>query len=76
MVAGAQSISNNDLLELDVDVLVPAALEDQITEANANNIQARTIVEVANGPITNAADEILDQKILPWCRIFLPMAVA
>ncbi|GBF82132.1 Glu/Leu/Phe/Val family dehydrogenase [Aphanothece sacrum] len=57
-----QSISNDELLALDVDVLIPAALENQITENNAHNIKAKYIFEVANGPITSAADDILDQK--------------
>jgi len=51
-----------DLLELDVDVLVPAALENQITEENAERIKARIIAEGANGPTTVEADEILDRK--------------
>ncbi len=55
-------ITNADLLTLDVDILIPAALENQITAANANQIQARYIFEVANGPITSEADAILDQK--------------
>jgi glutamate dehydrogenase (NADP+) len=55
-------LSNAELLELDVDVLIPAALENQITEANAPRIRARTIFEVANGPITSAADPILEQQ--------------
>jgi glutamate dehydrogenase (NADP+) len=55
-------ISNEDLLTLNVDILIPAALENQITEANADKIQAKYIFEVANGPITSAADEILDKK--------------
>lgn len=53
------AISNAELLELDVDILIPAALENQITAANAARIKARTIVEVANGPTTPEADEIL-----------------
>lgn len=55
-------ISNEDLLTLDVDILIPAALENQITETNADRIKAKYIFEVANGPITSAADEILDKK--------------
>jgi len=55
-------ITNQQLLELDVDVLIPAALENQITAANAPNIKAKYIFEVANGPITSAADQILDAK--------------
>jgi len=50
------------LLELDVDILIPAALEDQITEDNAANIKAKLIAECANGPITVEADAILDEK--------------
>ena len=55
----ADTITNEELLELDVDVLIPAALENQITENNVNNIMAKTIVEVANGPTTSAADKVL-----------------
>jgi len=58
----AEKISNEKLLELDVDVLVPAAMEDQITKHNANNIKAKLIVEGANGPIAASADDILNQK--------------
>ena len=50
------------LLELDVDILIPAALENQITEENAPNVKARMIAECANGPVTVEADEILDKK--------------
>jgi glutamate dehydrogenase (NADP+) len=55
----ADQISNLDLLELDVDLLIPAALEGQITADNAPRIRAPTIVEVANGPITSEADQAL-----------------
>ncbi|MBC8870727.1 MAG: Glu/Leu/Phe/Val dehydrogenase [Planctomycetes bacterium] len=58
----ADSITNEELLELDVDILIPAALENQITAANANRIQAPIIVEVANGPTTSDADQILNQQ--------------
>lgn len=57
-----QRISNEDLLELDVTVLIPAALENQITKENAHRIKAKLIVEAANGPVTLEADEILEQK--------------
>ena len=57
-----KTISNEELLELDVDVLVPAALEGVITEKNAENIKARVILELANGPTVTAADEILEKR--------------
>ena len=57
-----EQITNDELLELDVDVLVLGALENQITLLNADKIKARTIVEVANGPVTPQADEILEEK--------------
>jgi glutamate dehydrogenase (NAD(P)+) len=56
---GAENISNSELLELDVVVLFPAALENQITGTNAENIKARIVAELANGPTTPEADEIL-----------------
>ena len=58
----AEKVSNAKLLELDVDILIPAALENQITEANAEKIKADIIVEVANGPITYAADQVLNKN--------------
>jgi len=59
---GTEEISNEDLLTLDVDVLIPAALEAQITSRNANDVRARVIVEGANGPTTPDADLILGEK--------------
>ena len=56
---GAKNITNAELLELDVTVLFPAALENQITGANAGNVKARIVAELANGPTTPEADEIL-----------------
>lgn len=56
------TITNEELLALDVDILIPAALENQITAENADAIQARYIFEVANGPITSEADRILEAK--------------
>jgi glutamate dehydrogenase (NADP+) len=55
-------LSNEELLALDVDVLIPAALENVINEANADNIKAKYIFEAANGPITSAADQVLEAK--------------
>jgi glutamate dehydrogenase (NAD(P)+) len=59
---GADAISNEELIELDCDVLVPAALEDQITARNAPNVKARLIVEGANGPTQPEADHILADR--------------
>jgi glutamate dehydrogenase (NAD(P)+) len=56
---GMEQISNEELLEMDVDVLIPAAIENVITERNAPNIKARIVAELANGPTTPEADDIL-----------------
>jgi glutamate dehydrogenase (NADP+) len=58
----AEAISNAELLTLDVDVLIPAAIENQITEANMDAIRADAVLEMANGPTTPTADEHLAQK--------------
>jgi glutamate dehydrogenase (NADP+) len=55
-------VSNADLLTLDVDILIPAALENQITDHNASSVQAQFIFEVANGPVSSAGDRILEEK--------------
>lgn len=60
--SGAEMISNEDLLMSDVDVLVPAAMEDVITTKNAHNIKAKLIVEGANGPTSAQADSIINEK--------------
>ncbi len=57
-----ETLNNEELLTLDVDILIPAALENQITEVNANSVKARHIFEVANGPIASGADEILEDN--------------
>jgi glutamate dehydrogenase (NAD(P)+) len=59
---GAEAVTNEELLLLDCDVLAPCALEQVITEENAAQVKAKIIVEGANGPVTPAADEILEDK--------------
>jgi glutamate dehydrogenase (NAD(P)+) len=58
----AEPISNAELLELDVDFLIPAATENQITRANTDRIRARFILEGANGPTTLEADAVLERR--------------
>jgi glutamate dehydrogenase/leucine dehydrogenase len=59
---GAKSVSNDELLELDVDILIPAAFENTITEQVARKAKAKIILELANGPITPEAEKILLKK--------------
>lgn len=59
---GAAVITNEELLTLDVKVLIPAALENQVTENNVDSIKAEVIVEAANGPVSPEADEVLAEK--------------
>jgi len=55
-------VTTKQLLELPCDILVPAALENQITRANAGKIKAKVVLELANGPVTTEADEKLNKK--------------
>jgi len=56
---GATDLTNEELLEVDCDILIPAALENQITARNAANVKAKIVAEAANGPTTPEADDIL-----------------
>ena len=62
---GEQTLSNEDLLELDVTLLIPAAVGNVITRNNAEDLRAEMIVEGANGPITGPADDILRERDIP-----------
>jgi glutamate dehydrogenase/leucine dehydrogenase len=61
-ISGVDQISNEELLEFEADVLIPAAMENQINENNASKIRARMIVEAANGPTTPFADKLLEKR--------------
>jgi glutamate dehydrogenase (NAD(P)+) len=62
---GTDELTNAELLELDVDVLIPAALDRVINRENADRVRARVVVEAANHPVTAAADEILNDRGVP-----------
>jgi glutamate dehydrogenase (NAD(P)+) len=68
---GSKEITNEELLELECDILVPAALENQITSKNADKIHAKMIVELANGPTTPEADDVLFERKIPVLPDFL-----
>ena len=59
---GAKNISNEDLLELGVDILIPAAIENQLRGDNAGKVKAKVVLELANGPTTPDADEIFHKN--------------
>jgi len=59
---GAESVTNQELLEVDCDVLIPAAIEGQLTDDNADRVKASIIVEAANGPTTPEADVIFEDR--------------
>src|SRR5690606_33503749 len=59
---GAEIITPEQLIETECDLLVPAALEDMIHDGNADRVQAKVVLELANGPVTPGADRILDAR--------------
>jgi glutamate dehydrogenase (NAD(P)+) len=59
---GGEPVTNAELMELDCDVLIPAAIENQLTQANATEVKASVIVEAANGPTTPDADQIFEDR--------------
>jgi glutamate dehydrogenase (NAD(P)+) len=62
---GGEAVTNDELLELECDVLIPAALENQLTGHNADRVKANVIVEAANGPTTPEADDIFKERAIP-----------
>ncbi|MFH1641434.1 MAG: Glu/Leu/Phe/Val dehydrogenase [Nanoarchaeota archaeon] len=60
--SGSSNMTNEEILELECDILVPAALENVITMENAERIKAKVVLELANGPVTTSADNILSKK--------------
>ena len=66
---GISALPADDLVSVDCELLVPAALEDMIHEGNASSVKARVVLELANGPLTPEADEILARPgTLSFCR--------
>ena len=64
-LAGCQDVTNEELLTLPCDILIPAALENQLRSDNASDVQARMIVELANGPTTPDADLVFHERAIP-----------
>ena len=71
---GSKNITNEELLESDVDVLIPSAIEDQLTGENASKIKAKIVLELANGPSTPEADEVFFKKDILLLPDFLSNA--
>lgn len=65
VLIGQKLLKDNDVLFVDADVVVPAALEGVITDENASRVKAKFVLELANGPVTSKADQILfDKKVI------------
>lgn len=62
---GTEVVTNQELLELPCDILIPAALENQLTRRNASRLRTRMVIEAANGPTTPEADQILNERGIP-----------